>query len=150
MRTEIKVLEASHVDHGLTVEQLEWLLDVALLSGAYADGYLEHPHVVALTYELPEALGTVPCGLHGPAVGDAPVPESEVTYAARGERAYESRLCARPVRQVRQVSLITGPAGDEPLVLYTAFGGPVAPREMADPSRSEAFWRQHALSEASA
>ncbi len=150
----IAVLPASHVDHGLTPEQLAWLLAEAVAVGAYAEGYLDHPHIVSLTVELPEELGTVPCGLHGPEMGDEPLTDDEVHYAARGERDWESRLCDRPVRQVRSVSLITGPYGDEPLVLYTAFGGPVAPREPLDPSlpegveqrRSEAFWRQHALS----
>ena len=142
MTTKITRLPASHVDHGLTEEQLDWILDKALLSGAYADGlydrvgkgYLDNPHPVSLTFELPEALGTVPCGLHGPEMGDEPVPEDECRREARGDRSYESRLTDRPARQVRAVSLITCPHEGEPLALYTAFGGPVTPREPLDPS----------------
>lgn len=150
----IAVLPESHVDHAVSPEQLAWLLAEAAAAGAFDAGYFEHPHVVCLTFELPEELGTVPCGLHGPEMGDEPVLEAEVTRAARGARGYESRLCARPARQVRSASVITGPHGpDAPLVLYTCFGGPVAPREPLDPTvsegelrRSEAFWAEHALS----
>ena len=51
------------------------------------------------------------------------------------------------------MTVIGGPDGDDPCVLYTAFGGPAAPREPWDPSLDEAgwaaslaFWEAHALS----
>jgi len=137
----IKVIAESHVDHGIAKPALQWLLD----RFADRDGFFIE------TVELPEELGMVPCGLHGPLMGDEPIAESEVTYKARGERGYPSRLADRPARQVRTVTVIAGPDGDEPCVLYTAFGGPLTPQEPGDPSckdlkESQQFWSTHALS----
>jgi hypothetical protein len=139
----VKVVKDSHVDHGLTEAQLDWLLS----QFKDRDGFFIE------TVELPEELGTVPCGLYGPTMGDDPVPAIETWVAARNGRAWASRLCDRPLRPVRQVTVIAGPHGDEPMVLYTAFGGPVAPREPGDTSmsneeraKSQAFWDEHALS----
>jgi hypothetical protein len=141
----------SHVDHGLTEAQLRYLFD------RFADRkgfFLE-------TIELPEQLGTVPCGLYGPNMGDPPIGEDEITYARRGDRAWESRLVKQPTRPTRLVTVIAGPH-DEPCpqcttsawnmlhrancptccgagilkhdcVLYTAFGGPASPQEPGDP-----------------
>lgn len=107
------------------------------------------------TVELPAELPPLACGLHGPLVGDAPVLEFEVTYRQRGDRPGSSRLCSRPVRPTRLLTVIAGPEGEDPCVLYTAFGGPAAPREPFDPSLGEgavleasrSFWAVHALSE---
>lgn len=153
----VLVVDASHVDHGLAPEQLSWLLARAgehlLLFQPFTHD--PAPPVLLLTLTLPETLGTAPCGLHGPAMGDAPLLEGDVTYAKRGQREGDSRLVERPARQVRKVSLIAGAHGDERWVLYTAFGGPITPREPTDPSlagdddaleESRAFWAQHALS----
>jgi len=130
----LRVASASHLDHGLSDEQLAWLLARAeehlLLYQAYTDD--PPPPVLTLTLTLPESLGTVPCGLHGPAMGDAPLLEGDVTYAKRGQRGGQSRLCARPPQQVRKVSLIAGEHDGHRWVLYTAFGGPIAPREPFD------------------
>lgn len=131
----------SHVDHGLTPEQLAWLLE----------RYADRGEFFIDTAELPEHLGTVPCGLHGPAMGDDPIPDVEVSLESRGDREWPSRLCGRTARQTRQVSVIAGPHEGHPCVLYTAFGGPVAPQEPGDPDcrdieASEAFWAEHALS----
>jgi hypothetical protein len=131
----------SHLDHGLTVAQIAFVLKRFADRDAF---FIE-------TVELPAELGTVPCGLHGPIMGDSPVADSEVTFAVRGERKGESRLCERPTRLVRQLSLIAGPDGDTPCVLYTAFGGLVSPQEPFDAPEekradSEAFWAEHALS----
>lgn len=138
------ITAVSHLDHGLGQAVIEWLLKKC-------EG---RSHFFIETFELPPELGTVPCGLHGPALGDEPVPDSECRAEIRGSRTWSSRICDRPVRQVRTVSVIAGPHGDAPCVLYTAFGGPVAPREPGDPNiqsdeeraRSIAFWRLHALS----
>jgi len=132
--------DESHVDHGLTPGQLGWILE----------RYADRSEFFIDTVELPPALGDVPCGLHGPIMGDAPVPDGECRRERRGEREWDSRLCDRPERRVREVSVIAGPHGDEPCVLYTAFGGPVAPQEPGDPGcrdveASEAFWAEHAL-----
>ena len=89
----------SHVDHGLTEGQLSHLLD------RFADRkvfFIE-------TIELPEDLGTAPCGLYGPSMGDAPIAEDEVSHEKRGTRAWTSRLVERPTRPTRKVTVIAGP-----------------------------------------
>ena len=143
----------SHVDHSLTEAQLHYLLDRFADRGAF--------FIEAVT--LPEDLGTVPCGLYGPSMGDPPIGEDEVSYARRGDRAWQSRLIARPARPTRQVTVIAGPheaecsrcnaaagawnllhcaacpdcGGTQKIshacILYTAFGGPSAPQEPGDP-----------------
>lgn len=112
----------SHVDHGLTEAQLHYLLDRFTTCNAF---FLE-------TITLPEDLGTVPCGLWGPAMGDGPISESSVDYARRGDRAWRSRLVDRPTRPTRQVTVIAGPHDGSPCVLFTAFGGPPTPQEPGD------------------
>lgn len=137
------VSSGSHTDHGLTAPQMEWLLSrFAGRSGFFIE-----------TVELPQELGTVPCGIYGPVVGDPPVPEEDVVYIFRGNRGGPSRMCSRPTRPTRILTVIAGPRGEEPCSLYTAFGGPPAPREPWDQSlRTEAekaeareFWTLHAL-----
>jgi len=112
----------SHVDHGLTEAQLHYLLDRFAGRTSF---FLE-------TIELPEELGTVPCGLWGPVMGDPPVEESAVKRERRGSRAWTSRLVARDTRPTRQVTVIAGPHDGQPCVLYTAFGGPATPQEPGD------------------
>ena len=140
----MKITPASRLDHALTPAHVAWLTEHFADRDAF---FLE-------TVELPPELPDLPCGLHGPLVGDPPVPESEVTYARRGERLGASRLCARPCRPSRLLTVIGGPDEGEPCVLYTAFGGPAAPKEPfdvgeADDATREAsrvFWAGHALS----
>lgn len=135
---------ASHLDHNLTPEHVAWLL------AQFAD---KDAFFIA-TVELPENLAPLECGLYGPTVGDEPVAEADVTYAIRGARKCASRMTARPVRPTRLVTVIAGPHEDKPCVLYTAYGGPAAPREPGDltiPSweeiqKARAFWAEHALS----
>ena len=136
--------ERSHIDHGLSEEQLAFLLDLCKDKTAY----------FVLTAQLPPHLGTVPCGIYGPVMNDDPIPESAVTYVKRGKRQIASRLVALPPRQVREVTVIGGPRDGHPCVLLTAFGGPPAPREPGDPTLREEmrqqcleFWRDHALSQ---
>ena len=141
----MKIVSESHLDHSLREDQIAYLLE----KFADRDGFFIE------TIELPESLGTVPCGLHGPVMGDEPVPESEVTYAKRGDRNGESRLVNRPTRPVRQVTVIAGPHGEGKCVLYTAFGGPLANPEPFDEKANvdpktlrdcKEFWSEHALS----
>jgi len=94
----IKVAE-SHVDHGLTDKQVDFLLEKF---AGRSEFFIE-------TVELPEELGTVPCGIHGPIMGDEPVAEDDVHYEERNDRPYKSRLITREPRQVCQVSVIAGP-----------------------------------------
>jgi hypothetical protein len=151
---------ASHFDHGLNEAQVDFLMKRFADCTAF---FIE-------TVELPEQLGTVPCGLHGPLTGGAPVEESDVTYAKRGARAWPSRLVDRPLQQVRTVTVIAGPheelcgihdascprcggAGSikHACIVYTMYGGPCAPQEPDDPGckdvlASRTFWTVHALS----
>ena len=137
-----KITNESHMDHNLNPAQVKFLEEQ--IAGIQ--------QFCIKTVELPTSLGTLPCALHGPLMGDTPVGEDEVSYEVRGDRPGASRLCNREQRQVKQLSFIVGPHGNE-VVLYTAFGGPVSPREPFDPgldetgkAESESFWAQHALS----
>lgn len=140
----ITILPASHTDHNVTAAQREWALD----------HLKDRTGFFIQTLELPIELGTVPCGLYGPLMGDEPVAESDVHYAVRGTRPAASRMPKLPERLCRKLTVIAGPHGDNPCVLYTMFGGPSAPREPFDAGlKSEAekaecqlFWSQHALS----
>lgn len=130
----------SHVDHSLTEAQIRYLLE----RFADRDGFFIE------TITLPAELGTVPCGLYGPLVGDSAIGEAEVTHAARGTRSWTSRLIDLPARQQHEVTVVAGPHDGQACVLYTAYGGPLAPQEPGDPGckdveASAAFWRQHAL-----
>lgn len=128
----------SHLDHGLSSAQIEFLLKIEVPEG----------EVTVKTVELPEELGKVPCGLHGPEMGDAAVMEADVTYAVRGERKGASRLVARPTRKTSKVTFVAGPHDGQEGVIFTAFGGPMAPRELfeCDDMSSREFWATHALS----
>lgn len=110
----------SHLDHHLTDAQIAHVFERFADRAAF---FIE-------TIELPEELGTVPCGLYGPSMGDAPVLEAE--QAKRGARAWTSRLVDRPARPTRQLTVIGGPHDGEPCILYTAFGGPSTPQEPGD------------------
>ena len=146
----IKIMPFSHTDHGLSAGVTEYVLAEA--ARTYSGSGL-----VLAVIPLPAELGTVPCGLYGPAEGDAPVDETEVSYRVRPPRSTPSRMIRRPMRPVRSVVVIAGPVGDEGLVLFTAYGGSaVAEREPAtiDPAvdpdghrRAVSFWAQHALSD---
>jgi hypothetical protein len=132
---------ASHLDHGLTDAQVAYLLERFADRRAF---FIE-------TIELPEELGTVGCGLYGPIMGDVPVTEAQVAYRTRGDRAYTSRMLVDTLpRQSRQVTVIAGPHEEHACIVYTAFGGPLAPQEPGDPgckdvAASTAFWNEHAL-----
>lgn len=159
----------SHFDHALTEAQV----DHVMKRFADRDGFFIE------TFTLPPELSTAPCGLYGPVMGDPPIGEDEVSYGRRGERSWDSRLVELPPRQQHAVTVIAGPHEDKctrcegtghigswkaaipcscdhgtikhACVLYTAFGGPIAPQEpddpgCKDPAASTAFWREHALS----
>lgn len=139
----MKVAPESHLDHALSQGHLAFVLSTF---GDRSSFFVE-------TVVLPEDLPSLPCGLHGPAMGDAPVADEECLLVARGGRSWPSRVCAREPRLVRELTVIGGPHGGDPCVLYTAFGGPSTPREPGDASLGDGdrraavgFWAQHALS----
>jgi hypothetical protein len=129
----------SHVDH-VTPEQLAYVLE--LFNGR--DGFF------IIEVEFPPTFGQVSCDLYGPTMGDPPVDESAVRYAARGDRAWTSRLVDLPARPCSRVTVVAGPHDGMSCVLFTVYGGPNAPQEpgdprCADPEASKAFWSEHAL-----
>lgn len=133
---------ASHLDHNLSP------VHVAFIREQFGDRtafFLE-------TVELPPELPALPCNLHGPATGGAPVDEAEVTYSIRGSRKGPSRMCGRPPVEVRTLTVIGG-VHEGSCILFTAYGGPSCPREPWDETldaagraESQAFWATHALS----
>ena len=90
----------------------------------------------------------LPCGLYGPIMGDPPVADEDTYLEQRSPDRPMSRLVRWPTRVDARMTVI----GQGPDVIYTAYGGPCAPREPGDPTLSEseraeskAFWRVHAL-----
>jgi hypothetical protein len=140
------ITKDSHLDHGLTSEHLKLLFD---LFGNRNSFFIE-------TVIIKEPLPLVPCGLYGPRMGDRKVHDDHVLWERRGDRPYLSRVLPRvPMRLQDKLTVICGPHEGHPCILYTAFGGPLAPKEVRDPSlekdRAESiqesidFWADHAL-----
>ena len=138
----------THLDHGLTMAQLAFVLKELKDTSTFK----------IVTLDLPRELGTVECALYGPAMGDEPVTEDQVHYAKRGDRAECSRLVNLLPRQTSKLTAICVPDHENyaegVIVLATTYGGPAAPREPFDvpaeqtEARAEAekFWQEHALS----
>ena len=137
-----KITAESHVDHGVPQSVVDWVQKTKISPGFFV-----------ATLELPEHFESLPCALRGPRVGDEPIAEADVSYVVRPGRVCASRLTALPPTTSRQVTVIAGPSGDEPCVLYTIYGGPCAPREPGDLGlagmeailESREFWSKHAL-----
>jgi hypothetical protein len=141
----LKLHAETHTDH-VPAQMIDYVLD----------RFKDRTAFFTETFELPAHLPTLDCGLNGPAVGDGPIIEDAVTYKSRGDRKYQSRMIGTPARPTRTCTVIAGPYKGEPCVLYTVFGGPLAPpepgnfpAEMDNEARQRAvtFWAQHALSE---
>ena len=142
-------LEIQHGDHGIAPEQ--W---------AYIEGELEKDPPTSFfirEIQLPAEVGQAVCGIHGPSMGDAPVSREEVTTELRGEPGTPNRwpdpIVERPSRRVPYVQVIGNITPEGGLVIYTCYGGPLAPRNPLDPNQDEAsakaaaeFWAVHALS----
>ena len=136
------ITSESHVDH-VSQDVLDYVLSVF--------DYRKEFFIEEIV--LPDSFPPVMSALWGPLSGDPPVPEERCIYRSRGGRSILSRLVPEPPRPTRKLVVIAGPDGDEPCVLYTVYGGPMAPREPDDPSlspeeRAESveFWAEHALS----
>ncbi len=139
----MKIHKDSHVDHGLSDKHLSYVME----------RFGDHSKFFIATVDLPNELEALPCALMGPLVGDEPIPESEVTYETRGDRTWKSRMIevAYP-RTSRKVTVIAGPHDGEACVLFTVYGGPLAPQEPDDPGckdvpASREFWSKHALAQ---
>lgn len=142
----------SHLDHNIPQPLLDRVL--ARFSGRTAGFFIETAKVDAW----------LPLGITGPLVGDDPVQEAEVYYCYRGGRPYPSRMlklgshggyCRPRHTYTDLVTVIVGPHDGHDCVLWTAFAGPLAPREPGDPSMTDEieiaaakkFWSEHALVE---
>lgn len=98
----------SHLDHALTEAQIAHLMKLFADRNAF---FIE-------TIELPLELGTVPCGLYGPIMGDPPISmpinrlgdrEALSWYEHRGTREWPSHVVDLPARPTRKVTVIAGP-----------------------------------------
>jgi hypothetical protein len=134
----------SHLDHGISQTLVRYLCE------RFADRDDFFLETIELSEELADGLE---CSLYGPLVGDEPVGDAFVCWAPRGERTWPSRIVqGRGKRPTRLLTVIAGPHDGYACILYTAFGGPAAPRELGDPSLPEEekraafeFWSEHAL-----
>lgn len=140
----MQITEASHLDHGLTESHKEWL----------RDHFADRSEFFIETVRMPDVLLSLECGLYGPIMGDGPVDERDVRYAVRNNRKWSTRVARREsMRMTRLMTVVAGPHDGLPCVLFTAYGGPPAPREPGDPSlatleqiqESREFWSKHAL-----
>lgn len=132
----------SHLDHGLSSEQLLYIINKFNNRTGF---FIE-------TFQLPTTLGGIDCALYGPTMGDDPIPSCDAADVKRPGREYTSRAVVRPKRRTQLVTVIAGPHDNLPCVLYTTFGGPKSPKEPNDPTlkdeereESIAFWSEHAL-----
>jgi hypothetical protein len=136
------VFQVLHADHNIMVDQMVYIQQQ--LIGQDLGFFIKE-------IALPEGLGWVPNAMHGPCMGDEPITDDEVTLQFRGDRAWTDRLTTRPPRPCRYVQAIGMNNGDEGFVLFTVYGGPLAPQNpndpyCADPESARAFWATHALS----
>lgn len=140
----VEIIEDSHTDHGLTKAHLSYI----------RKRFQNRTSFFKETIILPYSLEDLPCGIYGPIVHDDPITDDKVIMRRRGDRKGESRIYkGKKSRQTRLMTVIAGPYKDYPMVLYTAFGGPCAPKEPFDcedgPELDESlnFWSRHALSD---
>jgi hypothetical protein len=130
-----------HADHGITEAQMSFIKTEL---AEQADGFF----IRQIT--LPMALGTVPCALYGPAMGDPAVADCQVTLECRGDRAWADKmLLGWPMRSVDYVQCIGIREGDS-FTLFTVYGGPLAPQNPEDPTNKQPeaareFWAEHGL-----
>lgn len=143
---EVKITPDTHLDHALTPAHVEFILAT----------FGEVDAFKIRTVAMPVYLPSLPCALIGPLTGDEIVTEDRVHYTRRGNRSGLSRMIFGPPVPSRNLSVIIGPDDNGEIILYTAYGGPVAPREPFDPGltpgtpehdASVEFWARHALAE---
>jgi hypothetical protein len=133
----------NHDDHGISDPQWEYVKSTILerkLTGFFM-----------FQLEIPAELGTVPCALYGPEMGDEPIGDDQVTMGNRGDRGWGDRLLVGwPMREASYVQVIGMLIPGDVYKIFTVYGGPEAPQNPADPSckdpdYSEAWWNDHAL-----
>lgn len=146
------LFSGSHTDHGLQPQHWGFLLDVA---GSHVEECGDALISLIRTVVLPEGCPDINNALYGPACGDPEVKDNEVVLESRNGRPWVDRMIDRPSRPSRLLTIIAVPEwrGEEAgrrLVVFTAYGGPAAPQNPADPSNKDVegarrFWSQHAL-----
>lgn len=134
-----------HADHGINSKQMDFIKS-EIANSSPAGFFVK-------TIKIPGKLGKVRNALYGPASGDPPVSESVVSYRPRGDRPWSDRVVSWPTRPVDYVQAIGMPDQNDPkkIVLFTVYGGPLAPQHPDDPGNrdvdaSKKFWSEHALS----
>jgi len=145
----MKIIKESHLDHGLSSAHIDFIMKHWALNKSIFAGQ----DVTPIEVELPAELENLSCGLVGPSTGFPAVPDEDATYIVRNGRKWASRMTAQQAHATRTLTYIVGQYNGEE-VLFTAYGGPCAPREPGDTSlstmeeitHSRKFWAQHALS----
>jgi len=140
---EMSKVSVFHADHGVSQELISWALDQIQPTGFFLRTLL-----------IPESFGELQNGLYGPSAGDESVGEDEVEYIKRSEDRPPSRLVNRPTRPTRLLTIIGLAKEDGTILVFTAYGGPAAEREVGDASLKDdpaaeaaaiEFWKHHAL-----
>ena len=135
-----------HDDHGISPEQVEFVMTHPALLDRPADSFILE--VIA----LPEELGTAPSALYGPEAGDEPVGEDRVFYETRGNRKGPSRLMLAGHRSASNLVVI-GIRGSACFTMYGTQADTPSPKEPWDAANEEElarcleFWNQHCLAE---
>jgi len=182
------ITHVSHLDHGLTGNMIAWILKEYKARQAFFADTVQFPSDMGYLRcglygpimgdpEIGSSGQFTPQELNLPS-GDGKRLSYFTRMAKRGDRKGESRLVNLPPRPTNKLTVIAGPYEeylnslgepcdkeadfalqvDYPCVLYTCYGGPLAPREPWDMPRSgpdweknlaasEAFWAVHALSD---
>ena len=123
--------DAEHLDHGLQPAVLDFARKTLDEATPLNDGGF-----CLVTVDLPEEFASVPCALYGPKMGDEPISDKDAAVKWFVRTGGQPRLSAsrvmdlqlRPSRQLTVIGLKT----KESNVLFTAFGGPSADREVGD------------------
>ena len=115
-----------HADHGITDDQMAHI-QASLAASVKEDGFF------IVEGKIPTELGSVPCGLYGPAMGDEPVADHSVIMEERGDRPYADRMLDAPSRPVNYVQSIGIREGTK-FTLFTVYGGPLAPNTPKTPA----------------
>lgn len=136
-----------HADHNITPEQLDYIQNHPAFEPHSKGAF------VKTVIEMPSSLGTLPCALYGPSVGDDPVTRDQVHYQRRGDRDKKSRMIDAPCRPTHKV-VVMGLVGEIAFTMYGTRGSGPSPREPWDKGlkteeelqESKDFWAVHALS----
>ena len=147
----MKRVSILHADHGIPSIMIRDAVRT-LVGQGLEQGFF------ARTVPIDKEDGQVVNRLRGPASGEPVVPESKVSYSARGDRPWKDRMCTLPATLTRELTIVgtwerSEDYPDGNFTVFTAYGGPLAPQNPEDPSNSDPeasrlFWASHALTTA--